>query len=136
MTSNYESGRSSVKISDGVKGSTVEVKIYAEGRTVQNRLSDGLEDAMQKLSSGLLDTDLCSAWICVMAELKRLREIPSVSSIEQATEKAVKLHRLAIVELQQGGVPVPYDPDRKIQDNWNRQMATEVGREIVASSPE
>lgn len=131
MTSNYESSRSSVKISDGAKGSTVEVKVYAGDQISAERQVD-LEDATKKLSLGLMGTELQNAWICVMTELKRLRETPSIETTTDAQEAATKLHRAALVRLEQASIPVAYDPQNQILEAWRADLDYELAERTKA----
>ena len=131
MTSNYESSRSSVKISDGAKGSTVEVKVYAGDQISIERQAD-LEDATKKLSLGLMGTELQNAWICVMTEMKRLREMPSIETTTDAQEVATKLHRAALVRLEQASIPVAYDPQNQILEAWRVDLDYELAERTKA----
>ena len=131
MTSNYESSRSSVKISDGAKGSTVEVKVYAGDQISIERQAD-LEDATKKLSLGLMGTELQNAWICVMTEMKRLRETPSIETTTDAQEVATKLHRAALVRLEQASIPVAYDPQNQILEAWRVDLDYELAERTKA----
>ena len=131
MTSNYESSRSSVKISDGAKGSTVEVKVYAGDQISIERQAD-LEDATKKLSLGLMGTELQNAWICVMTEMKRLRETPSIETTTDAQEVATKLHRAALVRLEQASIPVAYDPQNQILEAWRADLDYELAERTKA----
>ena len=131
MTSNYESSRSSVKISDGAKGSTVEVKVYAGDQMSIERQAD-LEDATKKLSLGLMGTELQNAWICVMTEMKRLRETPSIETTTEAQEVATKLHRAALVRLEQASIPVAYDPQNQILEAWRADLDYELAERTKA----
>ena len=125
MTSNYESSRSSVKISDGAKGSTVEVKVYAGDQISIERQVD-LEHATKKLSIELMGTELQNAWVCVMTEMKRLREMPSIETTTDAQEVATKLHRAALVRLEQASIPVAYDPQNQILEAWRVDLDYEL----------
>lgn len=125
MTSNYESSRSSVKISDGAKGSTVEVKVYAGDQISIERQVD-LEHATKKLSIELMGTELQNAWVCVMTEMKRLRETPSIETTTDAQEVATKLHRAALVRLEQAHIPVAYDPQNQILEAWRVDLDYEL----------
>ena len=131
MTSNYESSRSSVKISDGAKGSTVEVKVYAGDQISIERQVD-LEHATKKLSLGLMGTELQNAWICVMTEMKRLRETPSIETTTDAQEAATKLHRAALVRLEQASIPVAYDPQNQILEAWRADLDYELAERTKA----
>ena len=131
MTSNYESSRSSVKISDGAKGSTVEVKVYAGDQISIERQAD-LEDATKKLSLGLMGTELQNAWFCVMTEMKRLRETPSIETTTDAQEVATKLHRAALVRLEQASIPVAYDPQNQILEAWRVDLDYELAERTKA----
>ena len=131
MTSNYESSRSSVKISDGAKGSTVEVKVYAGDQISIERQAD-LEDATKKLSIELMGTELQNAWVCVMTEMKRLRETPSIETTTDAQEVATKLHRAALVRLEQACIPVAYDPQNQILEAWRVDLDYELAERTKA----
>ena len=111
MNDQYETGRSSVKISDGAKGSTVEVKVYANPVPEDEQAMS----AFVQIGVGV-GQNYGEQLKKVGDYIKRLRA--AVPDLDRAQAEANRLHLKAAAQVEIDGGIIVYDPDKQLMAAW------------------
>ncbi len=114
----YETGNSSVKISDGAKGSTVEVKVYAKPMAGDKRSAKIIDELDKFITLGsdrahfmVDDADHLSAYI---------RHLESqIPDLDAAQKQANALHLKTAATVERNGGIIVYDPEQRLLAAWN-----------------
>ena len=112
MNDQYETGNSSVEISDGAKGSTVKVKIYA--RPVPT--PDAIGEAYLRLKAFGLPEEARADLVTLGEYVAQLQA--QITDNDAAQGEANRLHLKAAAQVEINGGIIVYDPDKLLMAAW------------------
>ncbi len=114
----YETGNSSVKISDGAKGSTVEVKVYAKPIPENERITKIL-DQMRRVLGGEPSASMAfDAIDNITAYIRLLRH--SIPNMDEAQKQVNAIHLKTTAMIERNGGMIAYDPDKRLLAAWEQ----------------
>lgn len=115
MNDQYETGRSSIKIGDTAKGSTVDVKIYASPVPENERVAKILRDLQGLMRKESVKIPV-NWYDQVVNYIKHLRSL--IPDTEAAQIEANRLHLKAAAQVEINGGIIVYDPDKALMGAW------------------
>ena len=112
MNDQYESGNSSVEISDSTKGSTVTVKIYARPTPIP----DAIGEAYLRLKALSLTEEARADLVTLGEYVAQLQA--QIPDNDAAQVEANRLHLKAAAQVEINGGIIVYDPDKQLMAAW------------------
>lgn len=120
MNNEYETGNSSVKISDGAKGSTVEVKVYAKSVPEDENVAK-IVRGLPAFVNGDKDASMPVNWHSDLVQyINHLRS--RIPDMDAAQELANQLHLKTAAKVEKNGGVIVYDPEQRLLAAWNQMV--------------
>ena len=121
----YETGNSSVKISDGTKGSTVEVKVYAKAIEPDPEVEASYR-RVRHIIDATGQSELSEDLEVIGKHIAHLRSLVPDMDAAQKILNAVHLKTAAMIE-RNGGI-IAYDPDKRLLAAWEQMEEHDAGQ--------